>query len=804
MKVPIKWLQDYTDVTLTPVELANKLTSAGLEVVDIINTGGNWANVMVGQITAIDPHPNADRLRLATVNLGAEKETVVCGAPNLNIGDKIAFARVGAQLTNPYNGQVEKLKPAKIRGVLSSGMICSEQELGISDNHEGILVLPPEAPMGTPLADYMGDTVLDLDVTANRPDCLSVVGIAREAAAMTSQKTHIPEISYDEPGDPIDGQISIEIEAADLCSRYCASLITDIKIDDSPPWLQERLIACGMRPINNIVDISNYIMLEYGQPLHTFDYDRLKGKKIVVRRAQESEVLISLDNQDRLLSPDMLVIADGERGVALAGIMGGLNSEVTSGTTSILLESASFNAASIHYTSRHLSLVSEASMRFERGLSAGVTIPALKHATQLIMELGGGKVAKGIIDVYPGKRQFEPIPVSAAEVKRILGIEISLDKIAEALTLLGFDCQIKESEVLASVPYWRSDISYPVDIIEEVARVIGYDQIPTTLLSGQIPHQVPKPALNLKKIIKQSLVGCGFQEIATFTLVSGESLSKLTPEGNLDKQKTLKLLNPMTSEMDYLRPNLRANLLNTLVTNRRHEEGGIKLFELGKVYLPRENDLPDEPDVLCGLISGERVEKTWLGGNGLFDFYDAKGLVEALLGKLGITVSFEPGTDASLHPARQANIIAVNKNQKINLGVMGEVHPKVLSAFEITDPVCIFEISITALLPVATSHIRFQPVPKYPSVTRDLALVLDTDIMHKQIEDIIRSFSLVRELELFDVYAGKQIAADKKSLAYRVTFQSPTQTLTDEEVNKVQQQMLSKLTKELGATLRGQ
>ena len=349
---------------------------------------------------------------------------MVCGAPNLNIGDKIVFARVGAHLINPYNGQAEELKPAKIRGVLSSGMICSEKELGISENHEGILVLSPNAVVGRPLAEHLGDTVLDIDITPNRPDCLSVIGIAREVAALTGQKMHIPEINYQETGNPIDKQISIEIADADLCPRYCASLITGVKIAESPAWLQERLIAGGQRPINNIVDITNYVMLEYGQPLHSFDYDRLKNKKIIVRRAREGEKFYTLDSNERQLTGDMLVIADGERSVAIAGVMGGLNSEVSESTTSILLEAASFKATSIHYTSRHLGLISEASMRFERGISAGLTIPALRHATQLIAELGGGQVAQGIMDVYPGKKAPQPITLTPDEVKRIVGVDI--------------------------------------------------------------------------------------------------------------------------------------------------------------------------------------------------------------------------------------------------------------------------------------------------------------------------------------------------------------------------------------------
>ncbi len=802
MKAPLNWLKDYVDITLPPAELASHLTLAGFEVGEMQAVGGNWENIMVGQIVAVNPHPNADRLRLATVDLGTEQETVVCGAPNLNTGDKIAFARLGARLINPYNGQIEELKSARIRGVVSSGMICSEKELGISDNHEGIMVLSAAAPAGTPLADCLGDTVLDLDVTPNRPDCLSVVGIAREVAALSGQSLHIPEIGYEETATPIDGQISIEIADPDLCPRYCASLITDVKIADSPAWMQERLLACGQRPINNIVDITNYVMLEYGQPLHSFDYDRIRGKKIIVRRANDGEVIVSLDGAERNLSRDMLVIADGDRAVAIAGVMGGANSEVTGSTGAILLEAANFNPASIHYTSRHLSLASEASMRFERGISPGVTIPALKHATQLIMELGDGKAARGIVDVYPGRREPEPILLSTDEVKRILGVEFTLEQIAEALTSLGFDCQAEGSQVRATAPYWRSDIKQAVDLIEEVARIIGYDQIPTTMLSQSLPRQNPEPALSLKHRIRQSLVGYGFQEVITYSLTGLQMLSNLVPEPAPPQPMPLRLANPMTAEQEYLRPNLRANILAVLATNRRHEDGGIMLFELGKIYLPREEGLPAEPEVLCGLLSGTRVEPSWLGGDGLFDFYDAKGVTEGLLCQLGVPVNFEPDSDPGLHPARQAAIVIKDNGLKVKLGTVGELHPRVADAFEIAGPVCVFEINVTALLPFTTVHKMFQPILRFPGTDRDLALVVDIGVTHQRIQNIIGSFPLVRESTLFDVYSGKQVAPGKKSLAYRLVYQSPTHTLTDEEVNKIQKQILDRLSEELGATLR--
>jgi phenylalanyl-tRNA synthetase beta chain len=799
MKVPISWLKDYVDVILPPAELAKKLTLAGFEVAAIISTCGNLDNIVVGQITAINPHPNADRLRLATVELGGEQETVVCGAPNLNIGDKIAFARLGAHLTDPHTGKAEELKPAKIRGVVSKGMIVSEKELGISENHEGILVLSSNAIVGRPLSEFVGDTVLDIDITPNRADCLSILGIAHEVAALTGQKMHIPEISYPETGEAIDRQIAISIEDAELCPRYCASLITGVKISESPAWMQERLKACGARPINNIVDITNYIMLEYGQPLHSFDYDRLKNKQIIVRRAKNGDKFFTLDTNERPLTGEMLMIADGERNVAIAGVMGGLNSQVMENTTSILLEAASFKATSIHYTSRSLGLLSEASMRFERGISSGLTIPALRHATQLIMELGGGTVARGIIDVHPNNKDPKPMLLETSEVKRIVGVEYSLEQIKATLESLGFACEVKGQDLSVTAPYWRSDIRWDVDLIEEVARINGYDKIPTTLLAEAIPRQIPEPILGLRKQIRQSLTGYGFQDIITYTLTGLEMLGKLSPEGKTT-EKPIHISNPMTAEQEYLRPTLRANALAALTANRRFEEGGIRLFELGRIFLPRENDLPEEPEILCGVMNGPRVEKGWLGGEGALDFYDAKGMIEGLFSKLGIEVIFEKCEDAGLHPAKQAAIIA-GENQ-VNLGVLGELHPKVAAAFEIEGPTALFEVDVTALLPLVTSEMMYRQMPKFPSIVRDIALVVDADVSHKQITDIIKGFSMICEVKLFDVYSGKQVSEGKKSLAYRLVYQSLEHTLKDDEVNRVQEALLKKLEKDLGATLR--
>jgi phenylalanyl-tRNA synthetase beta chain len=404
--------------------------------------------------------------------------------------------------------------------------------------------------------------------------------------------------------------------------------------------------------------------------------------------------------------------------------------------------------------------------------------------------------------VYPGRREPEPISLSTDETKRILGVEFSLDQIVNTLTSLGFDGKADGTQVRATAPYWRSDIKRSVDLIEEVARIIGYDQIPTTMLGDPLPRQNPEPILSLKDKIRQNLAGCGFQEVITYSLTGMEMLSNLTPESSPPEPVPMRVANPMTADQEYLRPNLRANLLAVLSANRRHEERGIRLFELGKIYLPREKDLPAEPEVLCGLMSGNRIENSWLGGDGLFDFYDAKGVVEGLFSHLGVAINFEKGNDKGLHPARQASIVIQDNGVSVKLGTVGELHPKVADNFEIAAPVCLFEINVSILSPFTTVDKMFQPIPRFPSTIRDLALVVDSGVTHQRVQDIIQDFPLVSEVILFDVYSGKQVAAGKKSLAYRVVYQSPTHTLTDEEVNKVQRQILDRLTKELGATLR--
>lgn len=798
MRVPLSWMKEYVDLVLPLKELAAKLTQAGLEVGDIEVKGGSWDSVDVGIVLEVQPHPNADRLRLVTVDLGQRKQTVVCGAPNVAAGQKIAFASVGARLIDGHTGQLSTLKPAKIRGVVSEGMVLSEKELGLSGSHEGILVLPADAPVGAALQEYMGDTVLDVEVTPNRPDWLSILGVTREVAALSGQTVRTPVVKYKEGAQPVSALANVEIAAPDLCARYCATVISGVKIGPSPQWMRTRLEACGMRPINNVVDVTNYVMLEFGQPLHAFDFQYIEGRKIIVRRASEGEAITSLDGISRELNSKMLVIADAKRAVAVAGVMGGLNSEVSAGTTTVLLESANFNQASIRSTGGALNMRSEASMRFERGLPAELTVPALLRATQLIIETAGGESAAGFIDIYPGRKEQRPVHLANREVAKLLGMDVPVETTRETLESLGFTCRMTSSDEMdMTVPYWRSDVSVSADLIEEIARIVGYDKIPTTMISAPIPAFHPEPFRALKEKARSVLVACGLQEIVNYSLVSAESLKKTTRDGSLPGPAAVPIANPMSKEFECLRTSMRPRVLATVASNQRFEER-IGLFEIGRVYMPRERDLPKEIDILCCAIAGRRNPLSWRTDDSSVDFFDAKGLVQALLDAFGVEAQYAPATDAGLSDGRSALIRAGG----VDLGTIGEVHPRVAENFKASGPVYLFEIDLEKLLTVVSGEFRYEPMARFPAILRDLALVVDVRVNWQDIVSVASAQPLVKQVTLFDVFEGGKLAVGKKSLAFRIVYQTPDHTLTDEEVDKVQQRMLDELSGKLGAALR--
>ena len=799
MKVPLSWLKQYVDVDLPAQDLAHRLTMAGIEVGEVEVIGG-WSEVFVGHVTGVRPHPNADRLRLCVVSTGSEELEVVCGAPNVAVGQNICFAKAGANIYNTHTERHEVLEAAKIRGVESQGMICSAVELGLGDDHSGIIELPEDAPVGALLDDYLGDTVLDLELTPNRLDCLSVLGVAHEVAALTGKTVKEPETNYKEAGAPITEQIDISVESPELCRRYTASLLQGVKIGPSPQWLRDRLTRAGLRPINNVVDVTNFVMLEYNQPLHSFDYDLIKDATVIVRRARPDEMLTTLDGVERKLTAENLVIADANDAIGIGGVIGGANSEISVNTVNVLLESATFDGTNNRETAQTLGLRTEATLRFEKGLRPELAPIALRRATGLIQEVAGGTVAPGIVDVLSDEGADAPVvPLTGEKIRRMLGMEVDQKRVQETLDALGFTWEFAgESELKVTVPYWRNDVNIEEDLIEEVVRTIGYDSVPTTMLSSPIPFQQPVPVMGLRDQIKDLLASEGIQEVINYPLVTLQQLEQVE---QLDPANLpMRVTNPMSADREYLRTTLRASLLATLAANQGHGAGPFRLFEAGRVFWPREGDLPDERETVAGVLAGLRHEPSWLEDDSLLDFYDAKGVVELVLNRLGVSATYEPSDDPSFHPGR----CAVIKVADAVIGVVGEVHPVVMDRLGLESPqVAAFELylgPILAALPEGQQ--QFEPLPRYPSATRDLALVMPTDVDAGQVTRLILRHRGVDRADLFDIYAGENIAEGTKSLAFHVYFQARDRTLTNEEVNRSLDGLLRILERELKVTLR--
>jgi len=799
MKIPISWLKDFVDIRVDAEELSVILTMAGLEVGGI-ETVGNWDNCFVGRVVEVKPHPNADRLVVCRVDIGNEIKEIVCGAPNVQPGQKIAFASPGAKLMDPYSNKVSTLKTAKIRGVVSEGMICSEVELGLGDDHDGILVLPEEAPVGSNLSKYLGDQLLDLEPTPNRPDWLSVIGVAYEISALTGEKMHEPKIDYTEADDSIADRVSVEVLAPDLCHRYTGSLIRGLKIKPSPFWMRYRLFMSGIRPINNVVDVTNYVMLEYGQPLHAFDYDTLFNHKVVVRRAEKGESLKTLDGEDRLLTDTQLVIADDRSPKGLAGVIGGLDSEITINTNDVFLEAASFDPGNNRRTSQKYRVKTEASLRFEKGVRLNLPLFGLQRATQIIQQITGGTISKGIIDINQKGCRIPTVTLSAERLSKILGVKIPIKKAANALTALGFNCSnLKSSHLTAEAPYWRSDIVIEDDLIEEIARVLGYDLIPTTMLATPVPPYLPQPLRDFKERVRDLMVIHGLQETISYSALN---LDHLKMTGDTKRGfSLLRIANPMSTDFEYLRPTLRASLLRTLAYNLRYLKESVGIFEVGKVYLGSHSDLPDERDFVASVLHGPRTQEGWLGSNENFDFFDAKGIVEGVLEHLGGVGEFYPCDDSYFHPTRAATI---HVNGAI-IGNLGEIHPLIQKGFEIDNPPPIyFELDLKELCEAIQKNSSLKTISRYPASVRDIAIVVDKGVPLSEIQSVIQQQPLVERAIFFDAYEGEGIPPTKSSLGYRLYFQSYDKTLSSTEVNEALKKVVETLIELFGASLRGE
>lgn len=821
MRVPLSWLREHVDWDLELEALANRLTLGGLEVAAIDRVGEEWdpETIFVGEVLSVDEHPNADRLVLATVDYGAEEPMqVVTGAPNLPVGEsgqKVVFATEGARLINGYADELEyiTLKKTKIRGVVSAGMVCSEKELGISDEHTGILILPDDAPAGKPFADYWGDVVLDLDLTPNLARCFSVTGVARETAALVGSEFEMPDYRVKATGKGVEGQIDISIEDPDLCPRYSAAIIRDVRIGPSPSWMQRRLHLAGMRPINNIVDVTNYVMLELGQPLHAFDLNRLRACEpggppaIIVRRAKPGERMLTLDGQERTFSGDMLLITDGGGPVGVAGVMGGFESEIGEDTVDILLEAASFDNISVRRTSAGLKIPSEAASRFGRGVDPELTLVALRRASELMRLLADGEVAQGFADVYPRPWKPQTIDLPASEVERLLGISLDAERIAEMLEALGFGCQVvdsPESFVRTTVPSFRLDVDIPADLVEDVARIYGYDRLPSTMIGDPLPTQRRDRDLDLEEQVRDLLVGCGLNEIITYSLTNLDSVAKLDPEGGRPHPEDyLRLANPLSVEQEYLRRTLMNTTLTTMAQNLRFVDR-VALFEIAHVYLPEEGELlPEEPRRLSIGLCGGREPRSWLDDDlPEYDFYDLKGIIETITARLGVEgLSFAPCEHATMQPGRTAGIWLGDDR----IGTMGEVHPLVCESFDLEERrVALLELDLEALLAAAHPVRPFAAISAMPLVKLDLALVVDESVPSDAIARAMCEVGgeLLRNVQVFDVYRGAQLGEGKKSLAYRLAFQATDRTLTSEEANAQRDAIVARLEEMFGAEIR--
>ena len=851
MRVPLSWIKDFVDIELPIDILAKQLTLAGLEVEELNFvgfpiprgksenhsieenrqetkiTGIEWdrEKIVVGAISEVMPHPNADRLVLCRLDDGQAEHIALTGAPNLfpykgkgalDEPIKVAYAREGATLYDGHKPGQElmTLKRTKIRGVESYSMACSEKELGISDSHEGVIILDADAPVGIPLADYMGDVVLDIAITPNIARDANVLGIAREIAAITGKELRSPDLDVQMEGLPIDGQVSIEINQPELNPRFVLGLIEDINIQPSPYEIQRRLHLAGMRPINNIVDATNYAMIEIGEPLHAFDYDilleRAQGSPptIITRTAEPNELLTTLDDVERKLDDFTVLVCDTAGALSIAGVMGGAESEVNSGTRRILLEGAAWNFTNIRRTISAQRMTSEAAYRFSRGVHPAVAEDGVLRGLGLMQRWAGGLVAKGLIDSYPLLPEDPVVTFSTADVVRWLGIDLSTDEIREILTRLDFTVQVDGETISAQTPAHRLDIGHGIigiaDLMEEIARIYGYDRIPETRLSDSLPPQRGNPPLQLEETLRDLLVSLGLQEVITHRMTNPEADNRVSPAGSKPDLDYVKIENPIANDRIVLRKNLLSSLLNVGESNSRISSN-LALFEIGQEFHPVVGEiLPQEPRKLVILLSGQRSSPHWQKSDqNPKDFYDIKGIVAGLLDGLHIDgFHYEPGKHPSFHPGKCARVL--HNGQEI--GVFGEIHPQVYENYDFPDnPVLAAELDVDVISVLVPDRYAIDLVPIFPPVLEDLAFIVEEQVQVQDVVDIMQSAGgkTVTNISLFDVYRGGQAGQGKKSLAFSLTYQNPERTLTDKEVSRIRDKIIKQLKESLGAELRG-
>ncbi len=799
MKISLNWLKDYIDLSgISAEEIVEKITYAGLEVEEVVDQAKNFKNMIVGFVKDRKKHPNADKLSLCIISDGTRDYNVVCGAPNVTAGQKIAFAKIGTVI--PNGGF--KIEKAKIRGEVSEGMICSERELGISDNHEGIMVLDPSLAEGTELSAALGfdDVTMEINITPNRADALSHIGVARDLCAIFNRPLKYPEVKLEEAGKKSEELATVEIRDAEKCPRYIGKAVLNVEVKESPEWMKKRLKSIGLRPINNVVDVTNYVLHEVGQPLHAFDLDNLSQKKIVVRRAEESEKFVTLDSKERKMKSSDLMICDADRSVAVAGVMGGENSEVTANTKNILIESAYFNPSSVRKTAKHLALSTDASYRFERGTDYNITVWAAKRAAQLIQLTAGGNIAVGEIDAYPNPIKSPKVEIRFARINKVLGYEIPKEDAERILINLGFGVIEKSDEkLLVEIPSYRGDVEREIDLIEEVARIYGYNNIP----------EINKITITLEEKIDQSeftdrlrnvFNSVGFNEIVTNSMLNESIASKF---GN-----PVAVLNPQSSEMSHIRPSLLPGILTTVANNLRVGEKDLMLFEIGKIFNKKNNTIKsfddfEETESLVAIITGNAIRTKWYAKDRQLDIYEMKGSVESILSKqfLGAEILFEKSASENANFQNCMNVL-VNKNI---VGTIGKIKETVSAMFDVNQTVFACELFVDSLKKITAPRKGFGELLKFPKVYRDCAFVLDADIEAGRVAEVIKqsSTNLLHNVILFDIFQSESLGRHNKSLAFQLEYYDLTRTLTEEEVDRDFRSAIDAVTNEFKAQLRG-
>jgi phenylalanyl-tRNA synthetase beta chain len=802
MRVSLNWLKDYVNIALSVDDLADLLTMSGLEVEAKEPLGRSLGEVVAARVLSVRAHPQADTLWLCDVEAGRGAVQVVCGAPNLRVGMMAPMALPGTQLP----GGVD-VKESRIRGEASVGMLLAEDEMGLTDDHTGVMVLPDSLSPGTPVAPALSleDWALEIGLTPNRPDCACVVGIAREIAALTKGKLRKPDIRLKESDRRIEALTSVTLDDPEGCPRYAAGMVCGFELKPSPFWMRYRLHVSGIRSISNVVDVTNYVLLEMGQPLHAFDYDRLKENRIVVRKAREGEIFTTLDGKTHTMNKDNLMICDGQRPVALAGVMGGLNSEIFSESKNVLIESAFFDPITIRRSSKRLGLTTEASYRFERGIDIDGAVPALRRAMMLIAELAGGEVIQGIVDNYPAHRRLREIDLRVDKTNRFLGTQLSRDTVGSYLEALEMDVQPLGDNVLrVTSPAFRVDLTRDWDLMEEVARLEGYDNIPVTNPAIRPSAEKESPEITTGDQVREIMVGLGFSEVISFSFIAPDSADFLGADKESPLRSFVTLLNPLTVDQSVMRTSLIPGLLGAVRTNLSYGEKDLKLFEWGRVFIRKgAEELPEERLVLSGLVMGLANPKEWYREERAVDFYDAKGTAEGLLKALGLRdLIFEKGDTPSWYVREAASVIRLAEQR---IGAVGQLSPEVLQRFDVdATSVFVFEMDGGVLLESVARDRTFEPLAKFPAVYRDLSIIAKRTMEGARIQEIIlrEGGGLVESVTLFDLFEGGKIHPLEKALAFRICYRSREATLDGKDINKLHESIVERITKETGARLR--